>query len=209
MLVLALIVPAAAQAAAPGPVLVVGDSLSAAQNIASDQGWVHMLATRLAARQPPQGVVNASISGETTVSGRDRLPALLQRYQPGIVIIELGANDGLRGLPLADIRANLAAMIQASQRAGARVLLLGIELPVNYGPRYRDALRKVYVDLASQYQVRLLPFLLKGVALDPGLMQSDGLHPNAAGERRVFANIWAVLEPMLTSASAKQIPDRR
>lgn len=197
MLVILLIVPVAASAAKPGPLLVLGDSLSAAQNIALSQGWAHQLAERLAACHPPRKVVNASISGETTVNGRNRLPALLKEYKPAIVIIELGANDGLRGLPLAEIRANLSAMIQTSQHADARVLLLGIELPVNYGPTYRDALRGIYTDLARQYHVRLLPFLLEGVALEPSLMQADGLHPNAAGERRVFDNIWAELQPMI------------
>lgn len=206
MLVILLMVPVAAVAAKPGPLLVLGDSLSAAQNIALSQGWVNQLAERMAARHPPCKVINASISGETTVSGRNRLPGLLNEYKPTIVIIELGANDGLRGLPLHDIRANLSAMIEASQHAGARVLLLGIELPVNYGPTYRDALREIYVHLAKQYHVRLLPFLLEGVALEPSLMQADGLHPNAVGERRVFDNIWNALEPMLKCPSGAAGP---
>lgn len=202
MLVILLMVPVAVSAARPGPLLVLGDSLSAAQNIALSQGWVHQLAERLAALHTPRQVINASISGETTASGRNRLPALLRQYKPGIVIIELGANDGLRGLPLDEIRANLSAMIRASQHGGARVLLLGIELPVNYGPTYRDSLRGIYADLATQYHVRRLPFLLEGVALDPKLMQADGLHPNAVGERRVFDNIWTALQPMLESGSS-------
>lgn len=202
MLVILLMVPVAVSAARPGPLLVLGDSLSAAQNIALSQGWVHQLAERLAALHTPRQVINASISGETTASGRNRLPALLRQYKPGIVIIELGANDGLRGLPLDEIRANLSAMIRASQHGGARVLLLGIELPVNYGPTYRDSLREIYADLATQYHVRRLPFLLEGVALDPKLMQADGLHPNAVGERRVFDNIWTALQPMLESGSS-------
>ncbi|MGH8114482.1 MAG: arylesterase [Rhodanobacteraceae bacterium] len=202
VLVILLMVPVAVSAARPGPLLVLGDSLSAAQNIALSQGWVHQLAERLAALHTPRQVINASISGETTASGRNRLPALLRQYKPGIVIIELGANDGLRGLPLDEIRANLSAMIRASQHGGARVLLLGIELPVNYGPTYRDSLRGIYADLATQYHVRRLPFLLEGVALDPKLMQADGLHPNAVGERRVFDNIWTALQPMLESGSS-------
>lgn len=189
--------PVWASAATAAPVLVLGDSLSAAHNIAASSGWVHLLAQRLASGKLKRSVINASISGETTQSGRNRLPALLAEHKPGIVIIELGANDGLRGLSLDEIRNNLDAMIRASQAAGARVLLLGIELPVNYGPRYRDDLREMYADLAQRYHTRLLPFLLQGVALDPALMQADGLHPTTAGERRVFDNIWGVLEPML------------
>ncbi len=191
-------VPVLANAATAAPLLVLGDSLSAAHNIAISDGWVHQLGQRLAEDGTGRTVINASISGETTQSGRNRLPALLARHKPAIVVIELGANDGLRGLPLAEIRTNLAAMIETSQRAGSRVLLLGIELPVNYGPRYRDDLRAIYTGLAKRYHVALLPFLLDGVALHPDLMQADGLHPTAAGEQRVFDNIWACLEPMLS-----------
>ncbi|RAP59400.1 arylesterase [Oleiagrimonas sp. MCCC 1A03011] len=189
-----------AQAAAPRTVLVLGDSLSAAHNIAAEQGWVHLLDGRLQNMRPPWRAINASISGETSLSGRNRLPALLKQYRPQIVVLELGANDGLRGLPLDRMRDNLAAMIEASQKAHARVLLLGIELPVNYGPRYRDALRNVYVDLAQQYHTGLVPFLLDGVALDPALMQADGLHPTAAGEPRVLKNVWEALKPLLDAA---------
>jgi acyl-CoA thioesterase-1 len=192
----------AAVAAPSRPVLVLGDSLAAAHNIAVGQGWVHLLEVRLAHLQPPLALVNASISGETSLSGRNRLPALLQRYRPRLLILELGANDGLRGLPLAQIRANLQAMIEASQHAGVPVLLLGIELPVNYGPQYRDGLRAIYADLAARYHTGLLPFLLDGVALDPALMQADGMHPNAAGQPRVLANVWAVLRPLLPAAPA-------
>jgi acyl-CoA thioesterase-1 len=187
----------AASAASPRPVLVLGDSLSAAHNIAVDQGWAHLLEVRLANMRPPRPLVNASISGETTLSGRRRLPALLQRYRPAVLILELGANDGLQGLPLAQIRANLAAMIEACDAAGVKVLLVGIELPVNYGPRYRDGLRAIYADLAARYGTGLLPFLLDGVALKPAWMQADGMHPDAAGEPRVFDNVWAALQLML------------
>jgi acyl-CoA thioesterase-1 len=190
----------AAVAAPPRPVLVLGDSLAAAHNIAVGQGWVHLLEVRLGQMQPPRGLVNASISGETSLSGRNRLPALLQRYKPGLLVLELGANDGLRGLPLAQIRANLQAMIEASRAAGVPVLLLGIELPVNYGPQYRDGLRAIYADLAARYHTGLLPFLLDGVALKPEWMQADGMHPNAAGQARVFANVWASLQPLLRPA---------
>ncbi|BFI96906.1 MAG: arylesterase [Rhodanobacter sp.] len=190
-------VAATAQAAPARTVLVLGDSLSAAHNIATEQGWVHLLQVRLGKMVPPWAVVNASISGETSLSGRNRLPALLATYRPSVVVIELGANDGLQGLPLDRLRDNLTAMVSAAQATHAEVLLLGIELPVNYGPQYRDGLRAVYADLAKQKHVALLPFLLDGVALDPALMQADGLHPTAAGEPRVLANVWSRLQPLL------------
>ena len=187
----------AAHAAAPKTVLVMGDSLSAAHNIPVEAGWVHLLDTRLSKMVPKWTVVNASISGETSLSGRNRLPALMQAYHPSVLVIELGANDGLRGLPLSALRDNLAAMIDMAQRHHVRVLLLGIELPVNYGPRYRDGLRAVYADLAGKEQVALVPFLLQGIALDPARMQDDGLHPVAAAEPDVLRNVWEKLEPLL------------
>jgi len=191
-----------AHAATPKTVLVLGDSLSAAHNIPVEAGWVHLLDVRLGKMEPKWRAVNASISGETSLSARHRLPALLQTYQPAVLVIELGANDGLRGLPLADLRANLAAMIDLAQQHGARVLLLGIELPVNYGPRYRDGLRAVYAELAGERNAALLPFLLDGVALDPDLMQADGLHPVAAAEPRVLDNVWKALQPLLGAPNA-------
>lgn len=188
---------AGALAAAVPPVLVLGDSLSAAYGIAPEQGWVALLEARLAAARQPRRVVNASISGETTAGGLARLPALLAEHRPALVVLELGANDGLRGLPLASARANLSQMLVAIRAAGAQALLVGIELPVNYGPQYRDGLRSLYRDLAGEFNVPLVPFLLEGVALDPALMQDDGLHPKAAAQPAVLANVWAVLEPAL------------
>ena len=187
----------AAEASAPKTVLVLGDSLSAAHNIAANQGWVHLLEVRLGKMEPPWRVVNASISGETTLSGRHHLPALLERYKPAVLVLELGGNDGLRGLPLEAMKENLAAMIDLAKQAHARVLLVGIELPVNYGPRYRESLRAVYADLARRKQTALVPFLLEKVALDPSLMQDDGLHPTAAGEPAVFETVWTQLAPLL------------
>lgn len=184
-------------AAPPREVLVLGDSLSAAHNIPVEAGWVRLLNARTSKMATPWTMVNASISGETSLSGRNRLPALLKRDKPGVVVIELGANDGLQGLPLAQLADNLDRMIDASKKAGAKVLLLGIELPVNYGPQYRDGLRKVYAEAAKRHDVPLLPFLLDGVALDPALMQEDGLHPTAKGEPRVAENVWKMLSPML------------
>lgn len=188
---------AVAQAAPTRSVLVLGDSLSAAHNIPVESGWVHLLGERLGKMEPPWHVVNASISGETSLGGRNHLPELLAKERPGVVVIELGANDGLRGLPLDALRDNLAAMIDLAQQRGARVLLLGIELPVNYGPQYRDGLRAIYAELARSKRTALVPFLLDGVALDPALMQDDGLHPTAAGEPRVLDNVWKALEPLL------------
>lgn len=185
------------QAAPTKTLIVFGDSLSAAHNIPVEAGWVHLLEVRLADMEPGWTVINASISGETSLSGRNRLPALLAQYHPRVVVIELGANDGLQGLPLTNLRTNLAAMVDAAQQAGARVLLLGIEMPVNYGPQYRDGLRAVYADLAREKHAALVPFLLAGVALNPALMQDDGLHPLAAGEPIVLDTVWPQLKPLL------------
>lgn len=193
-------VPAKAASSQQGlarTVLVLGDSLSAAHNIPIEYGWVSLLDARLVKMVPKWTAVNASISGETSLSGRSRLPALLKQYRPRVLVLELGANDGLQGLPLPALRANLAAMIARAQHSGARVLLLGIELPVNYGPQYRDGLRAVYADLARSQHTALVPFLLDGVALNPALMQGDGLHPLAKGEPRVLDNILPALTPLL------------
>jgi len=182
-------------------VLVLGDSLSAAHNIPVESGWVYLLQTRLHKMETGWTVINASISGETSLSGRNRLPGLLQKYHPGVVVLELGANDGLQGLPLDRLRDNLTAMIEAAQASKAQVLLLGIELPVNYGPQYRDGLHAVYADLAAQHKTALVPFLLQGLldgaALKPELMQEDGLHPVAAGELPVLDTVWQALHPLL------------
>ena len=188
---------APAKGTATKGVLVLGDSLSAAHNIPVASGWVHLLEVRLNDMEPGWAVINASISGETSLSGRNRLPGLLAQYHPRIVVIELGANDGLQGLSLSNLHDNLAAMIDAAQHAGAKVLLLGIELPVNYGPQYRDGLRAVYAGLAHDKHVALVPFLLDGVALNPALMQEDGLHPVAAGEPMVLHTVWQQLKPLL------------
>lgn len=188
---------ASAADAMPRPILVMGDSLSAAFNIPRARGWVHLLGARLAEMRPPREVINASISGATTADGLARLPLLLVRYKPALVIIELGANDALRGLPLVEIESNLRQMIVRSHDAGAKVLLLGIELPVNYGPRYRAGLQAIYAQLARRYRLPLVPFLLARVALQPALMQDDGLHPLAAGEPLVLDTVWPVLQPML------------
>lgn len=179
-------------------VLVLGDSLSAAYGMPAESGWVSLLEERLSASERGR-VVNASISGETTAGGLSRLPALLERHRPDIVAIELGANDGLRGLPIVQIRDNLAALVAAAQQGGARVVLIGIELPINYGPRYRTQLREVYAQLAERAGTALVPFLLEGVALDPELMLDDGLHPNAEAQPRILDTVWPVLDAVLAT----------
>ena len=195
LLWLSLLLLAAPVHAAERPVLLVmGDSLSAAYGIERQAGWVSLLATRLAGEAR---VVNASISGETTRGGATRLPELLRQHTPAIVLLELGGNDGLRGLPPGQMRANLAAMIEASRAAGAEVLLLGIDIPPNYGRAYRDAFTAVYTRLAEAYELPLVPFLLEGVALEEELMQADGIHPTAAAQPRILENVWPALAPLL------------
>jgi acyl-CoA thioesterase I len=178
-------------------ILVLGDSLSAAYGIRPEQGWVALLTQRLQMQGYGYEAVNASVSGETSSGGLQRLPRALQIHQPGMVILELGANDGLRGLPLAETRTNLTKMVQLSQAAGARVLLVGIRIPPNYGSRYANEFADLYPDIAKQYHLPLVPFLLEKVALDPTLMQEDGLHPNARGEPLVLDTLWQKLEPLL------------
>ncbi len=184
--------------AATGPVLVVGDSLSAAHNIPVAAGWVNLLDLRLKRdMKAPPAVVNASISGETSAGALTRLPALLAKHRPSVVVIELGGNDALRGLAPAQLRGNLARMIELSQAAGAKVLLVGIDVPPNYGPAYRTRLKATYAELAETYHTALLPFLLEGVALQPGMFQADGLHPVAAAQPKLLDNVWPVLKPLL------------
>ena len=178
-------------------ILSFGDSLSAAYGLQPEQGWVALLQQRLRSQGYEYQIINASVSGETSSGGLERLPHLLALHHPAVILLELGANDGLRGLPLPTIHDNLARLINLAKDSGARVLLLGIRLPPNYGARYGDGFAELYPDLARQYQVALVPFLLAGVATDPQLMQADGLHPAAAGEPRVLATIWPYLDPLL------------
>jgi acyl-CoA thioesterase-1 len=192
-----LLIALAAHAAGGRTILVFGDSLSAAYGLAPQEGWVALLAQRLRNQGYGYQVVNASESGETSGGGLERLPRALGLHHPSIVILELGANDGLRALPVAEMRANLERMIGLAQVAGAKVLLLGIRIPPNYGPRYTQELERVFPELANQYHLPLVPFLLQKVALDPELMQADGMHPNARGEAPVLDTIWPYLEPLL------------
>lgn len=178
-------------------ILVLGDSLSAAYGMESASGWVSLLEKRLAARGYTHTVANASISGDTTSGGLTRLDRALATHNPGIVIVELGGNDGLRGLPLIALRRNLAAIIEKSQDFGTDVLLLGMRLPPNYGPAYSKRFHKIYVDLAAEYDLALVPFFLEGVAQNSAWMQADGVHPTAQGQARILDNVWDKLEAML------------
>ncbi len=176
--------------------LVLGDSLSAAYGIEVNQGWVSLLEQRLAAKYPHQ-VVNASVSGETTGGGLSRLPALLKQHQPELVIVELGGNDGLRGYPLNVMKQQLAEIIETSHDADAQVLLVGMQIPSNYGLRYTNQFRDTYTELAQQYDLPLVKFLLAEVALNAKLMQKDGIHPTAEAQEKILDNVWPVLQPML------------
>jgi acyl-CoA thioesterase-1 len=188
--------------AAPAPaaartLLVVGDSLSAAYGIERNAGWVALLEQRLARERPGYRVVNSSISGDTSAGGLARLPRLLAEHRPQLVVIELGGNDGLRGLAPDQTKNNIRAMIVKSKEAGARVLLLGIELPPNLGPKYTERFRRLYRDLAAEQQVALVPRFLLGIDTDPELMQPDRIHPTAGAQARMLENVWGVLRGLL------------
>ena len=195
--------PVAAQTASAAPakgartILVMGDSLSAGYGLAASEGWVSLLATKVAREKPGWRVVNASISGETTAGGAARIEAELQRHKPAVVVIALGANDGLRGLPLAQTRANLEKMIKAAQARKAKVLLVGMRMPPNYGPDYTRGFEQNYSVLAKQYGTALLPFLLEPIALDRNAYQADNLHPVASAQPKLRDHVWKALEPLL------------
>ncbi len=172
-----------------------------------EQGWVSLMRQRIEQQSGGIAVVNASISGETTQGGVTRLPGLLERHKPRMVIVELGANDGLRGTPLPVIRQNLSRLISLSQNAGAQVLLVGIRLPPNYGPRYSEGFYAIFAELSESEQVSRVPFLMEGVALDRTLMQGDGLHPNAAAQLRLLDNVWPYLQPLLSSSGLETISE--
>jgi acyl-CoA thioesterase-1 len=193
---------AASAAGAAPTILVMGDSLSAAYGIETSQGWVALLQERLKQRGYDYTVVNASVSGETTAGGLTRLPRELGQHRPDIVLLELGANDGLRGTPVKAMQQNLGRMLALSSRAGAKALLIGILLPPNFGPQYTQDFSSAYQRLAASYKVPLLPFLLLGVAEHRDLMQADGLHPIAVAEPQVLDNVWPRLEPLLKKPAA-------
>ena len=198
---LATVLPAPAAARAPEPatraVLVMGDSLSAAYGLTPEQGWVALLADRVARRAPGWRVVNASISGETSAGGAARIIDALARHRPAVVVIALGANDGLRGLPVLQTRIDLARMIGAAHGAGARVLLVGMRLPPNLGPDYTRDFAASYRLLAARFDVALLPFLLEPIALERDAYQADNLHPVAAVQPELRDHVWTALAPLL------------
>lgn len=195
--------------AADRTILVVGDSLSAGLGVDLAEGWVALLQDRLESEGYGYRVVNASISGDTTGGGLRRLPRALELHGPDIVLIELGGNDGLRGTPVEIIRTNLAEMIRLARGAGAGVILAGMQLPPNYGGPYTEAFSGLYRELAESLDVALVPFFMDGVALDPALMQPDGIHPNSDGQPRLMENVWTVLEPALEARRAGDAPADR
>ncbi len=192
----------AAAASAPGPtILVLGDSISAAYGMEVEQGWVALLEQRLSEKGYPHQVVNASISGDTSGGGLMRLPVLLERHRPDLVIVELGGNDGLRGLPLQRLRRNLEQIIVQAKTSGARVLLTGMRLPPNYGPEYTGGFHATYGTLAAEHGTALLPFIAAGVEDRLHQMQPDGIHPGPELQPLLLDNVWEVLEPMLERGS--------
>lgn len=182
---------------APGTILVFGDSISAAYGMPKEQGWVSLLATRLTQLKKNFSVVNASISGETTGGGIVRLPKTLNVHQPDIVILELGGNDGLRGYPISRIRDNLQQMTRLISDSGARVLVIGMVLPPNYGKRYTTSFTALFQAVAKEYNHPYLPFLLEGAATSQALIQRDGIHPKPEAQPLLLDNIWPLLEPLL------------
>lgn len=177
--------------------LVLGDSLSAGYGIALEESWVSLLAARLAREGYEHRVINASVSGDTTSGGLARLGPALERYRPELVVIELGGNDGLRGLPLGVVRDNFEAMIEQSRAAGADVVLLGMRIPTNYGPRYTERFQALYREMAERYGLEWVEFFLDGVALEDDLMLPDGIHPNAAAQPLLLDNAWPAVEAAL------------
>ncbi len=194
LLLLLLILPATAPARI---ILVVGDSISAAYGIPVEHGWVSLLQQRLESSGYPYRVVNASISGDTTANARARLPQALASHQPDVVLLGLGGNDGLRGLSLSAMKNNLADMIASSREAGSKVLLIGVQLPPNYGPRYTQRFQSVYHELASEQDLALLPSIVDGIGTEQNLMQQDGIHPNAVAQPLIADRVWKKLVPLL------------
>ncbi|TAK76036.1 MAG: arylesterase [Aquabacterium sp.] len=200
--------PRRASAATPPPqrILVLGDSLSAEYGLKRGTGWVKLLEQKLAAEKIPADVVNASISGDTTSGGRARLAPLLATHKPTLLIVELGANDALRGLPLKESAANLQAIVEAARQAGARALLVGIQVPPNYGRKYTEEFAAIFTGVAQQTGSPLVPFLLKGVADDPDPVrwfQADRIHPKEEAQPRLLDNVWSVLGPLLRAPAGK------
>lgn len=199
LLLLLLIVPTTAPARI---ILVVGDSLSAAYGIPVEKGWVSLLQERLDTEGYPYRIVNDSISGDTTANARARLTRALASHAPAVVLLELGGNDGLRGLSLAAMKSNLATMISSAQGEGAQVLLIGVQLPPNYGPRYTQRFQAIYHELARERDLTLLPSLVDGIGTEQNLMQADGIHPNATAQPLIVERVWKELVPLLDTGEA-------
>ena len=197
LLAILLVLPAKVAMAAEKRILVYGDSLSAGFGIAVRESWPALLGQRLKAQGSAFVVANASISGETTAGGRARFAAALGQFKPAVVILALGANDGLRGLPVPAMRENLQAMARLAQQAGARVLLVGMRLPPNYGPQYTRDFDAAYRDIAKAEKLALLPFLLEPIALERDAYQADGLHPTAAAQPKILDHVWGALKPLV------------
>jgi len=179
-------------------ILILGDSLSAAYNMEVSQSWPSLMQERLDQDGHAYQIFNSSIAGDTTLGGYSRLPRLLEKYAPAIVLLELGGNDGLRGLPIEETRKNLSSMIEQSQASGATVILAEMRIPPNYGLTYTEKFNQIYTFLTAEYGVTLLPFVLADVALEPGLMQADGIHPGVEAQALILDKVWQVLAPLLT-----------
>lgn len=185
---------------AGGTILVFGDSLSAGYGLEAGQGWVDLLQHRMQKHEVPCTVINASISGDSSAGGLARLMPVLEQHRPDILLLELGANDGLRGLSLSAMKSNLNSIIEQAKAAGAKVLLIGMQMPPNYGSRYTGQFQAIYTELAREQQVPLVPFLMERVALEPSLMQPDDFHPNAQAQPLLLETVWPHLEPLLEGA---------
>ncbi|MNQ08501.1 Esterase TesA precursor [compost metagenome] len=186
-----------AEGSASRTLLVVGDSLSAEYGIKRGTGWVPLLSARVSEQYPKYQVVNASISGDTTSGGMARLPALLRQHAPAVVVLELGANDALRGLPLSMTEQNLRAMTQAAKQAKAEVLIVGMQIPPNYGRDYSQRFAQLFSTVAKDEKARLVPFLMEGIATNRAMFQADGIHPNEDAQPQLLDNVWPTLRPLL------------
>ena len=203
LLLLLLTLPTAAPARI---ILIVGDSLSAAYGIPVEHGWVSLLQQRLDSEGYPYRIINASISGDTTANARARLAPALASHEPAVVLLEVGGNDGLRGLSLVEMKNNLAAMISSAREAGAQVMLVGVQLPPNYGPRYTQRFQAIYHELALDRDLALLPSLVDGIGTEQNLMQADGIHPNGTAQPLIRDRVWKELVPLLDQAGRSR-PD--
>jgi len=209
-LILALLsVTAPAPAADVPTVLVFGDSLSAGYGIDVDQSWPALLQSRLQSQGYEHRVINASISGETTEGGVTRVGSALENFSPELVILELGGNDGLRGFPTARMQTNIQTIIETVRASGAAVVMLGIRIPTNYGPRYTGAFENVYRELAGQFDVPWIEFFMEGIALNDELMQDDGIHPNAAAQSILLDNAWPIIRQALSDRAGQQTNDKQ